>query len=519
MNARVRTSFSSALFALIAIALVGCATGNHACKERDVNQLAVPPVEEIHLSNGLTILLIENHQVPYVAMRALARSGALQEDIPGTANMMSALMTYGTKTRSEDEISEEIDSMGATLGTTAGRTWLQVHGDVTTANPTHLKRFFELFSDVLLNPTFPVDAIDRVRKRKMGSLLAMRDNNAALAARAFHFAVFEDHPFGQTVSGTPASLGRVQQEDLLRFHRMTIVPEHTILGVAGDIDKVTLKAWAEALLTDPAWGADGDARICVPSATIPGTCEAFRMDGKITPNRELGVPPNAPSREKKGLEIIIVDKDDPSLNQVQWRMGHQGSILHDHPDWYAWRLATQLVGGDFTARLNQVLRVREGLTYGAHLNVGHATRVPGSVQVSTYVKPADLPRAVELALGEIERALTEPIPASEIQSFQSKMIEGLPFRFETPTSTLSEHVNLRASDMTTRFLEVYPCEIAGVTPESAQAMLREGLRTDGLFLVAVGNADLADDLAPLAEARGGTVRVISVDSLFEEPTE
>jgi len=99
------------------------------------------------------------------------------------------------------------------------------------------------------------------------------------------------------------------------------------------------------------------------------------------------------------------------------------------------------------------------------------------------------------------------------------MIEGLPFRFETPTSTLSEHVNLRASDMTTEFLEVYPVEIAAVTPESAQNMLREGLRTDGLILVAVGNADLVDSLRPLAEARGGSVRTISIDSLFEEPAE
>jgi len=516
MSTRTRRACALALCAVLLTALTGCAAGNQARKETNVNPLAVPPVEEIHLANGLTILLMENHQVPYVAMRALCRSGSLQEDIAGTANLMTTLMTYGTKQRTEVEISEETDGMGATLGTTAGRTWMQVHGDVTTANPEHLERFFKLFADVLLHPVFPADALDRVRKRKLGSLLAMRDNNASLAARAFHFAIFDDHPFGRPVSGTPESLKRIQREDLLAFHQMTVVPEQTILGVAGDIDRKTLKAWAEELLGDPSWGADGDARICIPNPQVPGTCKAFQLNGEVRPNRELKLPKFAPSREKTGLEVIIVDKDDPSLNQVQWRMGHQGSILHDHPEWYAWRLATQLVGGDFTARLNQVLRVREGLTYGAHLNVGHATRVPGSVQVATYVKPADLARAVELALGELDRALTEPIPEAEIQSFQSKMIEGLPFRFETPMSTLSEHVNLRASDMSTRFLEVYPQEIARVTPESAQAMLREGLKTDGLVLVAVGNADLVDELTPLAESRGGSVRVISVDSLFEE---
>ena len=136
--------------------------------------------------------------------------------------------------------------------------------------------------------------------------------------------------------------------------------------------------------------------------------------------------------------------------------------------------------------------------------------------VSTYVKPKDLRRAVELALNEMETASSTPSEKEEIESFKSKLIEGLPFRFETAADTLAEYIGLIAGDREVAFLENFPVAIWEVDAASAQAALQQGVKTDKLLLVVVANASIEEELKPLVESRGGSIEVISVDSLFQE---
>ena len=112
--------------------------------------------------------------------------------------------------------------------------------------------------------------------------------------------------------------------------------------------------------------------------------------------------------------------------------------------------------------------------------------------------------------------MEQPLPAEEVKGFQSKIIEGLPFRFETASDTLAEYMSLIAGDRDVAFLRGYPAGIAGVTPASAQAALKKGLQTQSLLLVVVANADIVDELQPLVDKRGGSIDVIPVDNLFLE---
>jgi len=485
-------------------------------KENTVKPLELPDVQRFTLDNGLTILVVENHQVPYAAFRLLFKTGSLQdpEGKEGLAKMTTSLLTYGTNQRSEDEINEQVDSLGASLGGATGRSNMQVYGDVTTVSKSNLRSFFDLMVDVVRNPTFPEDALDRMKKRTIGGLMAAKDDNSRLAGRAFAMKLFEGHPYGRVGGGHPKTLKSISREDIQQFHKRYFLPEHAVLGVSGDVNPEEIVAWAKEAFMD-GWGGQNGQRVCVPMPDMESTCSAFKLGDTEVENRRLNIPEKA-SPLADGIRVVIVDRQDPSLNQVQWRMGHQGDITFNSPNWHAFRLGTQLLGGDFTARLNQVLRVREGLTYGARLNVQHGKRVPGSVAVSTYVKPKDLRRAIELALNEMETASSTPIEKEEIESFKSKLIEGLPFRFETAADTLAEYIGLIAGDREVPFLENFPVAISEVDSSAAQAALQQGVRTDKLLLVVVANASIEEELKPLVESRGGSIEVISVDSLFQE---
>ena len=233
---------------------------------------------------------------------------------------------------------------------------MQVYGDITTVNPSNLEDFFSLFAEVVVDPVFQETSLDKMRKRMIGGLASTKEDNSALAERAFGMTLFDGHPYGRPAGGHPRSLRNLTREDIVDFHGRYFVPEHAVLGVSGDVKPEEIIAMAEKLFPS-SWGEENGERICEPVADMEATCRVFRRNGSSTENVKLNLPVEA-SPLPEGLRILVVDRQDPGLNQVQWRMGHQGSITFQSPDWFDFRLATQLVGGDFTARLNQTLRVR-----------------------------------------------------------------------------------------------------------------------------------------------------------------
>lgn len=485
----------------------------------EVQPLTVPTVQAHRLDNGLLVLIYENHQIPLATFKLIAKTGSVLDAAgkEGTADLTARLMNYGTTTLSEDDISGTVDHLGAVLEAGAGQRSMMVYGNVTTVDSKSLRTFLDLYADVVRNPAFRQEALDKVRNQRKGALVSLKEDNGSLAAIAMRTYGFEGHPLGRTTAGTPTSLDAIDRDDLLACYRRAFAPEQLILGVAGDVDTKEVLAWANERLGGLDWGSNCQAgqatckeRICVPGKA-PQTCERLCILAECQPNLAQAMPAPTP---RMGMRVVLIDKQDPTLNQVQWQLGAPGTVAMADDDWSAWRLATQVLGGDFTARLNAVLRVKEGLTYGARLSVDHDTHRPGLVAVSTFVKPKDLVRSVELALAELRGIVTDPIGADELAGFKSKLIESQPFRFETASSTLDEILNLRQGDLPDEFLAQYPVRLAAVTAEQALAAAKRGLPVDGLTLVAVGNADMAPELQKLLP-EGATVEIVPVDALLD----
>lgn len=468
---------------------------------------ALPPVERHTLSNGLEVLLMPNPANPYVEMRFVVRAGSAADPVgkEGLAGLTAAMLTNGTPTRTEDDIARLLEDMGATLGASAGLDTLELGGSVVTLDPSAVTTFLDVFQDVLLHATFPQASLDKTRTLRLASLGRLADKHGALADRAFRAFLYSSGPRGRV--STTGSLAGLGQQDLIDYRDLVLIPQHGVLAIAGDFDSAAVLAWAQENLGEATWGKG----TCTPG-DVPGRCAKLCKSGAGGIATCLTNPLAHKSyrdEARAGRNVLLVDRNDPSINQIQWRLGTDNPVTVLAPEWPAFRLGTQVLGGDFTARLNSVLRVREGLTYGARFNVDWAGFDGGSMKVSTYVAPKDLVRAIKLTLEELARIRTEPIPLPELESFKAKIINAFPFKFETVSSSLGQYLWLAVDRVPVDWLRGYMAAIATPGAGEVQAAL-QSISPDGMVLVAVGNTDLIGTLSQF-----GTVWTVSATDLLE----
>lgn len=441
----------------------------------------VPGVHATRLANGLRLLVFENRSSPHVALRLVAPGGSVGDPMgsEGLASLTATLMRCGAGERSEEELSEALDFLAARLSVSTGREFCEVAGDVTTLRPGQLEEFLDIVADVVLRPTLSEEEVAKARTRRLGHLQQLADDHSGLCARAFELTAFSGHPFGRPSTGTLASVAGLDREQISGFHARSFSPDQAILALAGDLSPEE----AERLVGERLGGWPRSER--EPTWVGPGT-------------------------PRPGVRVTLVDRQDPSLSQVHFRIGHPATITLADDDYLAFRLAAQVLGGDFTSRLNQTLRVREGLTYGARYTFSAGVRWAGSAAAVTYAPTKALGRAVKLTLEELERFSTEPTPAEEVLDFQRKLIHSFPFRFETPAATVDQYLWTTREGLPEGWLHDYQRALAAVTPEQVFEAARRHIRRDALDVVAVGNADLAP---ALAEVAGGedNVHVTTLD--------
>ena len=292
-------------------------------------EVQFPPYEMRTLPNGMQVIAVLHHEQPIVTMRLLVRAGAAQDpkDKSGVATLSASLLDQGTTTRTAEAIADQIDFIGGALSVGAGT-------DLTFASAVVMKDSFgvgmELLQDVVRNPAFAREEIDRQKEQALSSLQVCARDPDYIADALFDRLVYGFHPYGLPSGGTPESLASITRDDLQTFHRQYFVPNNMILAIVGDITGAEAFSAAERVFGS--W----------PRGDVPAT-------------KPIDPPP--PTRR-----IVVVDK--PDSVQTEIRVGML-AIPRKHPDYMAWDLAVKILGGEGANRLHRVLRSERGLTYGA----------------------------------------------------------------------------------------------------------------------------------------------------------
>lgn len=472
----------------------------------DAPTFDLPEVERFELANGLDVLLVEAHENPILDVRFVARAGSAldPEGAEGLASLTARMLTNGTPERSEQDVARELEAIGAELSGSASRERFELSGSVVTLHGKRVDRFLELFRTTLRRATFPEDSLAKTRKLHRSAIRQKLDDPSALADGALRAAIYGDGPRGRMVSGYLDTIPELDREQLVAFRDRVVVPQHGILGVAGDFDPERMKRWIRRHLGDRDWGED----VCEP-AEVAGHCTELCADGDCLDNPMVAPDytdsPRTPEDPSGERPVLLVHPTESSLSQHQWRLGRDAPVTAKAPDWAAFRLGTQILGGDFTARLNQVLRVEEGLTYGARFQVEYGARDSGPMYVSTFADPGNVKGAVARAVEVLGGVAEEPPSESTVASFRDKIVNGFPFRFETSSQTLDQYLQLAAWSLPMQWLRDYPKKLSQPSPKEVHEALQQ-LEPGRMVLVAVGGPELAKRLdafgrVQLVEAR------------------
>lgn len=412
-------------------------------------------VKRIVLDNGLILLIVERHNLPVVNVNVGINAGSLIEpvDKAGLANLTAELLTAGTKSRTASEISEELDFVGASLVASGGDDYITVMLSVLKKD---LDLGFELLSDIILNPVFPQDEIDKKIMRIKGSLKAMEEDPGFIASREFKKAVFGDHPYGRLILGSPESLGRINKGDIVNFHATYYLPNNSIMSVVGDITVEEVRRLIKEYLSD--W-------------------KAKRLEIRIPQRPEV----------IKHKRVLSIDRDITQANII---VGHQG-ISRDNPDYYAVSVMNYILGGGgFASRLMQNLREEKGLVYDVY-SFFSADKYGGLFQISLQTKNESANMAIEEVLKEIRRIRDTPVSDTELSDAKSFLTGSFPLRIETGARIARFLVAVEYYGLGIDYIEKYPVYINSVTKEDVLRVARRYLDPDNLVLVVVADEEKA----------------------------
>ncbi len=416
------------------------------------------------LDNGLEVVVIENHEVPIVSVRLGLLNGAFVEkrDRPGAASMACAMLTKGSGKHTAQQLAEELESKAISLNASADMDSSSVGGSSASGQ---LPRLMQLLAEVVTSPTFPAKEFEKAKKQALTGMAIAEKQPQQIAERTLSRLVWGEHFYGRPASGLSDDVKKLKLEDAIAWWKSAARPDQAVLYFAGDVKAEDAFDLADALFGT--WTATGDA-----------------------PKAEVKAPPELPK-----TSITLVDV--PGAIQSQIRVAHRG-ITRGDPRYTVGRVLTGVFGGAFNARLNEVIRVKKGLTYGASGGL-RSQRFGGTFYVSTFSKTRTTVDAVQAILDEVNRMRTEPPTAEELDQSRSYLVGSFAGDHETPESILGELWGLERDGLTKDFIDKYLDGVVKTTSEDVAKVANELIDPDHLVIVVVGDAaQVAEGLAKIA---------------------
>lgn len=427
-----------------------------------------PKYDTRKLANGLTVFVIEDHREPLIAYRLeITTAGASGADAAqgGLASMTAELLRQGTKTRTAQQIAHDIDLSGGSLGSSAG-------SDTATAECTMMKSGaalgLELLSDIILNPMFPQDEIDRLMRQTLSSLQVEYSDPQSLAGLLARRIAFGRHPYAVPVEGTPETVRKIKRDDIVSFYQTHYAPAFAYLAISGDVSPADAFASAE------------------------------KYFGKWTGT--AAAPRSATPQPSAARRVVILDK--PDAVQTQYSIVQVG-IARSDPDYIPLQIANQIFGGSFNSRLNMKLRANEGLTYGASSAL-EAQKQTGLFIARSFSRTDKTATALKMMSDLLADYREHPVTDAELNEAKAYLAGSFALSVETPEAVAQRVLMLAVNGLPANYWDSYRDKILATTAEQVKEAVQRHLTPDKMEIAAVGNASqFSKELGAL-----GTVQVI-----------
>ncbi|MEP6703388.1 MAG: pitrilysin family protein [Acidobacteriota bacterium] len=414
-------------------------------------KFSLPAIEKTKLSNGLEVWMVQQKELPIVAMNLVLKSGQGNEpdNRTGLANITANLLDDGTKTRSAVDIANQLQAIGVG-GINANAGWDSTNVSVQ-ALTRNLDKALEIYSDVILNPTFPATELESQRARSLIGLRQQRANANVVSNIVYNKVLYGDHPYGRDTN--EASLKAVTRDDIVKFYEATFRPNNGVLIVVGDFDKAALKGKLEN-----AFGGWKSGAVA---------------------NRDLPTPKGF---DKTGIYIV----DRPNSAQSVVSIGQVG-IDRSNPDYFPVVVMNSILGGDITSRISMNLREDKGYTYGANSGFVYR-RGPGPFRAGGDIQTAVTKEAIVEFMKELNGIRGGvPITDKELDYNKQSLIRRYPGNFETVGAISNQLANLVVYGLADSYFNDYISKVNAVTLSDVNRVAKQYLDPSKMAIVVVGD--------------------------------
>ena len=425
--------------------------------------VSVPAVKEIKLKNGLTVAVVERPAMPLITVQLLVKngSGAEPKEKAGLANLTASMLTKGTKTRSATQIAEEMEFLGSSIFSFAG--WQNSSAGMSVTSDK-FNAAMAVFADVARNPVFSQDELDLEKSQAIDGLTANLSQPGFLANYVASTYSYGEHPTG----GTLASIASISKADITAFYLKNYRPQDSILIFVGDIKSENAVAATEKYF---------------------GTWSGFDAGSKPSEGSSAQGFMVANSLIRRFLVVDMPNSGQASVNFVKplAGLGRQGK------QYYAASLLNSLLGGGYSSRLNQEIRIKRGLSYGA--GSSFAWR-PSNANFGARAQTKDESAAevAELIIAEIKRLRESVATDAELSPRKSVLTGGFGRNLETNQGIAGALAELYSFGIPTSELNAYMNNVNSVQNADVRTFASANLVAGDLIIVG-DYAKFKDDLA------------------------
>jgi zinc protease len=419
----------------------------------------VPGAVEKTLPNGLRVIVATKPGLPLVSANLSIGGGTALDPVAkaGLASLTADMATRGTATRSATDIARQVESLGGSLNSGAGPDASNVSLGVRSDKA---KDLFAIFADVVENPAFKDEELARSTHETLDQLAVSLRQPRTVGAYAMRRALYGAGPYGLTPS--PKSVAGLKRSDATGFHDAWWRPDNAVLVIAGDVS----------------------------------TDEGFKLAENALgswkkPDAALQTPTTAANKPAAGGKPPYILVDIPKVGQAAVLIGQSGPARTD-ADYFPTLIANDVLGGGYSSRLNEEIRIKRGMSYGSSSGFGSRKMGAPIIAITPTANPT-VPDVVDLMSTEMSKLASNPMPVDEMDNRKAVLIGSFGRSVETTGGLASQYSQLARFGLALDKLQTYASEISGVTPEQATAAAKAHLDPANAAIVVVGDAAIFGD--------------------------
>lgn len=412
----------------------------------------LPAYEKFKLSNGLTVYLMEQHEVPLIYVSAALEAGSVKDGSHhGLASLTADALMFGTKKYTKSQIEEKLEFVGAEIGTGAGKESAFISASFATKDQALA---FDVLREVLVNPIFDAKEFEKHKTRMIAQLKQEKESPREVIGNYYSAFMYGTHPYGTPTSGSEGTVKSITINDVKQFYAKEYSPSTAAIAIVGDFSAKQMKKEITALLGS--WATNAK-----PSSVAA-----------------------APELNFSKSRVLLINKDD--ARETTFRIGGKG-VTRNNPDYVAIQVINTILGGRFTSWLNDALRVNSGLTYGANSRFTQLKNA-GTFQISTFTKNSTTIEAIDMALQVLDSLHKHGVSETILSSAKNYVKGNFPPNYETSAAMANLLTEMFIYGLDNSVINNFERDVDAVTPQRAKEIIAQYFPKNNLQFVLTGKA-------------------------------